>query len=193
MAELDHVLSLLRSEANEGDTAVGTGAGDTAVGPGSGEYESGLGADTRQPPRRTIQDIERLADEAQSVGHPTRLSIVGDTTELSPDVVHELHRIVREAVTNSLRHASAPGLSVSITVDEEAVTMISSNPSTKGRVRSGRGLDGIRERVELFGGTMRWTAEEGTWSLEAVLPRNEASAGPAGEVAADPGDEGRET
>lgn len=184
VAELDHVLLLLRSEANEGGTVIG---------PGPGEYESGLGADTRQPPRRTIQDIERLADEALSVGHPTRLSVVGDTTELSADVVHELHRIVREAVTNSLRHASAPGLSVSITVDEEAVTMLSSNPSAKGRVRSGRGLDGIRDRVELFGGTMRWTTEEGTWSLEAVLPRKETSAEPADEVAADPGDEGRGT
>lgn len=188
VAELDHVLSLLRSEAHEGDTAA-EGAGGTAV----DGHDAGVGADGTRPPRRTIQDIELLAEEAQSVGHPTRLSIVGDVSELSPDVVHELHRIVREAVTNSLRHASAPGLSVSITIDEEAATVMSSNPTATRSVSPGLGLKGVKERVELFGGTVRWTVSEGTWSLEAVLPRNERRAGPRGEAAADPDDEGART
>lgn len=180
VAELDHVLSLLRSESHEGGTAA-EGAG------------AGAGGNGTQPPRRTIQDIELLAEEAQSVGHPTRLSIVGDASELSPDVVRELHRIVREAVTNSLRHASVPDLSVSITIDAEAATVMSSNPAETRSVSPGRGLESIRERVELFGGTVRWRVGEGTWSLEAVLPRNETRAGPRSEAAADSDDEGTRT
>lgn len=150
VAELDHVLALLRSEAELG---------------ADGE------SDTARPPRRTIHDIERLAEEARSVGHPTRLSVVGDTGALSPVIVDELHRIVREVVTNSLRHSSAPELSVAITVEVEDVTVLASNPSTAKSVRPGRGLTGIRDRVEVLGGRARWRVSEGMWSLEAALPK----------------------
>ena len=150
VAELDLVLSLLRSEAELG---------------ADGE------PDTARPPRRTFHDIERLAEEARSVGHPTRLSIVGDTGELSPVVVDELHRIVREVVTNSLRHSSAPELSVSVTSEGEDVTVLASNPSTAKSVSPGRGLTGIRDRVDVLGGRVRWRVSEGIWSLEAVLPK----------------------
>ena len=56
MAELDHVLALLRTEAD-------LEAGDGTV----------ISAETAQPPRRTIEDFEALAEEARSVGHPTQL------------------------------------------------------------------------------------------------------------------------
>lgn len=159
VAELDHVLALLRTEAD-------LEAGDGTV----------ISAETAQPPRRTIEDFEVLAEEARSVGHPTQLRISGDMGSLSSAVAHELHRIVREALTNSLRHASDPGASVSISVDARFVTLTVSNAcvvntsGARSNAGAGRGLQGIRERVELFGGEVRWTADGGSWTLEAVLP-----------------------
>ena len=185
VAELDHVLALLRSEADlesDGDT-------DTEI-------------MTAQSPRRTIDDLEILAEEARSVGHPTQLRISGEVGALPPDVAHELHRIVREALTNSLRHASGPGVSVSIAVEATAVSMAVSNAcvgSANGagsdaisgtsagagdNVGAGRGLRGIRERVELFGGEVRWNSDGGTWTIEAVLPTAGGTATPSTTVRA---------
>lgn len=169
VAELDHVLALLRTEAD-------LEADDDAV----------IGAETAQQPRRTREDIEVLAEEARSVGHSTQLRISGDIGSLPAAVAHELHRIVREALTNSLRHASEPGASVSISVDARVVTLtvINACAVNTGGARSnagaGRGLQGIKERVELFGGDVRWTADGGSWTLEAVLPTARGTAAHTG-------------
>ncbi|WP_186292952.1 sensor histidine kinase [Brevibacterium aurantiacum] len=165
VAELDYVLTLLRTEADPE-------ADDDAVN----------SAETAQPPRRTIEDFEILAEEARSVGHPTQLRISGDMGSLPSAVAHELHRIVREALTNSLRHASVPGASVSISVDAGFVTLTVSNAcvvntsGARSNAGTGRGLQGIKERVELFGGEVRWTADAGSWTLEAVLPTDSCTA-----------------
>lgn len=171
VAELDDVLSLLRSEAGLGPDADGHRNADGHRDGQLGEQDPAVATAPERPPRRSIHDIERLAEEARSLGHPTRLNIVGDVGELSPSLVHELHRIVREAVTNSLRHSSAPGLSVSVTAGGDAVTVETSNLCAAKSVSPGRGLESIRQRVELFGGTVRWRVSEGMWLLEAVLPR----------------------
>nr|WP_275902074.1 histidine kinase [Brevibacterium zhoupengii] len=185
VAELDHVLTLLRSEADL-----------------DADDDTGADLRTAQSPRRMIDDLEILAEEARSVGHPTQLRFSGEVGALPPDVAHELHRIVREALTNSLRHASEPGLSVSIAVDTTAVTMVASNAcagSAKGagndagagnsagagdNAGAGRGLRGIRERVELFGGEVRWNSDGGTWTIEAVLPTAGGTATPSTTVRA---------
>lgn len=165
VAELDYVLTLLRTEADPE-------ADDDAVN----------SAETAQLPRRTIEDFEILAEEARSVGHPTQLRISGGMGSLPSAVAHELHRIVREALTNSLRHASVPGASVSISVDAGFVTLTVSNAcvvntsGARSNAGTGRGLQGIKERVELFGGEVRWTADAGLWTLEAVLPTDSCTA-----------------
>lgn len=86
---------------------------------------------------------------------------------------------MREALTNSLRHASAPGMTITIRVDAARVRVVTGNAGPRSRTgaggsgrRSGRGLEGIRERVELHGGTVDWGAHDGYWTLEAVLPLN---------------------
>lgn len=172
VAELDHVLSLLRSEA-DGTSAPAVSSAAADPDPEADDH----GWDG--PPRRTLRDIERLVVEARSVGHPTELEVDGDVGALPPAVAHELHRIVREALTNSLRHASAPGMTITIRVDAARVRVVTGNAGPRSRTgaggsgrRSGRGLEGIRERVELHGGTVDWGAHDGYWTLEAVLPLN---------------------
>lgn len=184
VAELDHVLTLLRTQADaespDSERAdVENSAADTADS-AAGGHDGGTStageAHVEGAPRRTMRDIDVLAQEARSVGHPAQLSVSGDAQCLSPMLVHELHRIVREALTNSLRHASAPGVSVSIVIEAGSVSVETRNACTRPAVtppRSSRGLEGIRERVELFGGRVKWGMDEGEWMLEAVLPIGE--------------------
>lgn len=110
------------------------------------------------------------------MGHPAQLSVSGDAECLSPMLVHELHRIVREALPNSLRHASAPGVSISIVIEAGSVSVMMRNACTRPvvtRARSSRGLEGVRERVELLGGRVKWGMDDDEWMLEALLPIDE--------------------
>lgn len=205
VAELDHVLALLRAEADvegavsEVEDLVG-GAGDIAgaeadVGGIADDGDSG----SARPPRPTMLDITRLAEEACSIGHPTRLTICGDAAGLPTAVVRELRRIVREAVTNSLRHATTPGLDVTIDIGADCVQVVARNAcgatgpafgtvsegrsdATDGRsdvkgaaasARESRGLVGIGERAALFGGNADWGVDGGQWALQVRLPYSE--------------------
>lgn len=196
VAELDHVLTLLRSEADAPLTEDPRSREPRNERPRTEKSRtearrSEAGDEDDGSPRRTLRDIERLADEARSVGHPTQLSITGDAEALPPRLVHELHRIVREVLTNSLRHASAPGMSIDIAIDDGTVILETRNDCrTPNAATTGvggsrgtsptdgntsptdgsRGLEGISERVALFGGSVSWGAESGEWKLNAVLP-----------------------
>lgn len=211
VAELDHVLALLRAEADSTESesgAAGEGAavvegvtGDAGTaGIATGEEVSDRAwegqPDGQRPPQRTMHDVERLAEEARSLGHPTALTVTGDVAALPDVVVGELHRIVREAVTNSLRHASVAGLSVAICAGSDVVRVETRNASsatwpahavgvggraatrdpgadTDARARESRGLRGIGERAELFGGHASWGVEDGQWILRVTLPFGE--------------------
>ncbi|WP_262775100.1 sensor histidine kinase [Brevibacterium permense] len=139
VAELDHVLALLRAEADGAGSDESTlgdadalDSADAIDGAEGDAVECGRNAgdgdsESARPPRRTMLDITRLAEEARAIGHPTRLTVSGDATGLPPTVVHELHRIVREAVTNSLRHATRPGLEVAIDIGADCVQVVTRN------------------------------------------------------------------
>ena len=109
--------------------------------------------------------------------------------------MNELHSIVREALTNSLRHASTPGLTVVIAVEGKSVRVETRNacaqsapifarrsdesdrrdsPEELSR-RKSRGLVGIGERVVLYGGEVSWGVDEREWILRTVLPVSEES------------------
>ncbi len=157
VAELDHVLALLRAEAGQ---------------------DRGRTQEIGQSPRRSIADIRALAAEARSLGHPVDLVIDGEVAALPPAVIGELHLIVREAMTNSLRHASAPGMSIALTRAGGRVSLIASNscrPVSAPARESG--LGGIRERVEMLGGEVEWGPEGGNWVLRIGLPVDDADSG----------------
>ena len=189
VAELDRVLGLLRAETEEGKQPV---FGEKTR---QSEPVEARTQPVEAAPRRTLRDIERLAEEAQGVGHPTQLSISAEAAALPDELVNELHSIVREALTNSLRHASTPGLTVVIAVEGKSVRVETRNacaqsdpifarrsdesdrrdsPEELSR-RKSRGLVGIGERVVLYGGEVSWGVDEREWILRTVLPVSEES------------------
>jgi signal transduction histidine kinase len=78
--------------------------------------------------------------------------------DLDEDVQLVVHRVVQEALTNVLRHASARHVQVAI--ERSAGRLVvevcddgAGSPPAHG-VRLGRGLAGMRERVALIGGDL---------------------------------------
>lgn len=153
VAQLDYVLAMLRSEADGG-------SGEGAAHP----VRNG------EPPRRTLDDIERLAADARSLGHPVDVDLTGDASRLDARTTTELYGIAREAMTNSLRHASAPGMTIHIEIGSDRVTLESSNPSRTRSVLEGRGLSGIRDRAEVLGGSVDWNVGGGMWTMTVTIP-----------------------
>lgn len=86
-----------------------------------------------------------------------------------------LFRITQEALTNAINHAPGAPIEVRVTAHQDGSV---ESDVTNGRARgpdtgpgSGRGLPGMRERVQLYGGTLHTGPRpDGGYEVHAVLP-----------------------
>ena len=81
-----------------------------------------------------------------------------------------LYRAVQEGLTNARRHA--PGMTTTLvrTQTDDAVGFVRMPTRRRRPRRTGRGLIGMRERVEALGGTMTAVVVDGEFVLEIVVP-----------------------
>jgi two-component system sensor histidine kinase UhpB len=112
----------------------------------------------------------------------TRFSLrtSGPLDELGETVRLTIYRVVQEALTNSSRHAEAGRIDINVRRDPDAPDRrqeVSVLVSDDGRgvdmqdFQPGFGLSGMRERVELAGGTLQLDGATGQgFSLQARLP-----------------------
>lgn len=124
------------------------------------------------------QPSMRLADVAASVithGPPEVMVTIADEVNEPPaHIVAGVSRIVQEAVTNSRRHArdaSAINVDMHRCEGDLVVSVVDDGRGPTGRSSGGYGLVGIRERVEVLGGSCRvGPGKSGGWFVEARLP-----------------------
>lgn len=114
----------------------------------------------------------------------TRFYLEGEEKPLPEDMQLNLLRISQEAVTNTLRHAQATQLDLTLAFTDRVhaprqvrLCIIDNGIGFDPAIlltKSGFGLVGIRERVDRFGGTfgLRSTPGIGT-TLEVVMPLND--------------------
>lgn len=126
-------------------------------------------------PAATIADLRALTDEVAAAGVPIDLTIDLPTDAAPPETTSaHLHRIVQESLTNAVKHA--PGQPVTVVVDGEAnegVRLEIRNPvgGTFHRGEGSRvGLIGLRERLDLIGGTFSAGPEKGQFVVRAWVP-----------------------
>ena len=130
--------------------------------------------------KRDTNFVESLADLTALLGKYEKANLkvkferFGKLDELPTDVDRVAFRIVQEGLTNASKHSSDKLVFLTISVDDETVRITMTNSVRAGetnQVQSGFGLVGLRERVQLVGGTL--VAEPtggGTFELSAVLP-----------------------
>jgi len=83
-----------------------------------------------------------------------------------------LRALVREAVSNAIRHAGASALSVALALDGDVLTLTISDDGRgfdPDAARSGRGLDNMAARVEALGGSFAIDTGPGGSTLRAVF------------------------
>ena len=105
------------------------------------------------------------------------LVIEGATRTLSPEAALALMRAVQEALTNARRHAPGSAVSVRLIYAPSSTSVIVTNaaatraPSTAGaRSTGGYGLTGMRERLELTGGSLVAGPSPAGWTVSAEVP-----------------------
>jgi signal transduction histidine kinase len=125
-------------------------------------------------PQPGLQQIGQLIDGARNAGLRVELHIEGEQPALSAGADLAAYRIVQEALTNVIKHASASRVDVALRYFpgslELEVTDDGRGPSNNGKT-AGHGLIGMRERAAMFGGSVSLTAgESGGAILHASIP-----------------------
>ncbi|ADP80438.1 sensor histidine kinase [Pseudofrankia inefficax] len=163
MAELRHVMGLL-TLATDGMATDGMATdGPDAAGGGDLAPQPGLG------------QVEALAGRVRDTGVPVRLTLAGQPRPLPPGVDLAAYRVVQEALTNTVKHAAGASVAITIGYTDDAVSVevtdtggLATAPADAG---SGRGLIGLRERLAVYGGTLRAEkADTGGYQVRAVIP-----------------------
>lgn len=144
--------------------------------------------------REEIRDVERIAREALAEvraavsGYRTSgldaevqrakktLATAGMRLEtdiaprkLPPPQEAVLCLALREAITNIVRHSGARNCRLTIACNDATCTLSIADDGRGGNAPFGSGLSGMRERVDVLGGTLTRTGHNGT-TLNVMLP-----------------------
>lgn len=98
------------------------------------------------------------------------LEVSSEPPELDSRVESVLAMVLREAVTNIIRHAGARHCRTTLTRDGEWIRLVIRDDGRGGDHVEGSGMAGMRERVETLGGTLSLASDNGT-RLEIAVPR----------------------
>jgi signal transduction histidine kinase len=149
-----------------------------------GVLREGDGAAATRP-AAGLRDLDELAAGLRAAGVRVELD-VADVAAVPAAVQAASYRIVQEALTNVLRHASATVARVSVTREDGAlrVEVLDDGVGVGAPGGSGNGLRGMRERAAALQGTLEsGPADPRGWRVLARLPLPRASAGPVDEAA----------
>jgi signal transduction histidine kinase len=156
LAEMRSLLGVLRDQAGRNGALGDGGLGDAGM------------ALTPQP---GVDDLADLLEQARTAGLPVSLTIGGDPRPVPAGEALAVYRVVQESLTNVRKHAGPgatavvsldygeDGLLIRVTDDGAGASAVPSRPGgvtgPAGSTGPGHGLAGMRERVELYGGTAR--------------------------------------
>jgi signal transduction histidine kinase len=140
-----------------------------------------------EPARRpspTLAELGTLLDTARAGGVPTELAVEGSPRALSPGVELSCYRIIDEALTNVARHAPGAPARVVLRYRPGGLDIeVANGPSPAGPrpaaprpASGGRGVRGMRERAELYGGRLEAEPRPGGgFAVTAAIPCPEST------------------
>ncbi|MFY1584835.1 sensor histidine kinase [Micromonospora sp. WMMD734] len=109
-------------------------------------------------PQPGLAGITALVEQVREAGLPVVLEVTEPVPTVDEGVSLTVYRITQEALTNALKHAGTATATVRLGVDGGGLTVEiidTGRGPEPGPDRIGHGLVGMRERVALYGGTLR--------------------------------------
>ncbi|GAA1810098.1 sensor histidine kinase [Agromyces neolithicus] len=177
MADMRGLLGALAAVPHVGDESSPDGPAASPDAPADG---AGIAAPLEPSPG--LDGVPTLVERSQAPGRTAELIVAGSPAEVRPGVGLTVYRVVQESLTNTIRHAPPPthsrvrldwGDALTVTVDDDGRAA----PDSVDRV-PGRGLRGMRERVEQAGGGFDAgpRTDATGWRVVARLPLTRAGA-----------------
>ena len=117
-----------------------------------------------------------LADQAYAGGVELQITTLPAGAQLPAEIDDDAYSVVREGLTNTIKHAPGAHVSVQISLGEDELEIDVHDDGPRdvaqlGDAGAGLGLIGMRERIESTGGTLEAGPDPaGGWRLRAVLP-----------------------
>jgi signal transduction histidine kinase len=125
-------------------------------------------------PQPGLDQLDRLVERVGQAGLPVDVKINGVPRQLPPGLDLTAYRILQEALTNALKHASGAPTQVRLDFDahELRLEVLDAGGSTSAEAGgAGRGLLGMQERVAIYGGELQaGQRPEGGFAVRARLP-----------------------
>jgi signal transduction histidine kinase len=156
--------------------------------------DASAGAAAELEPQPGIEQLAGLLEQARLTGLPVSFTVEGVPRHLPQGTALTAYRVVQESLTNARKHGGA-GVTATVTLRfcEDEMAIIVSDDGTAGKKADdlGHGLIGMRERVELFGGTVTAGPRPGGgFQVFATLPVRpvRSPSGTAGRVSERSGD-----
>jgi signal transduction histidine kinase len=130
-----------------------------------------------------LATLPELFDGVRSSGLPTTFVVYDDPYPVPPAVDTALYRVAQEMMTNALRHGDGSAVRVELDYGGDHVSLTARNriasataltrrTSLIAHEGSARGLDGIRKRVEVLGGSAASgpVADGQYWETSVTMP-----------------------
>jgi signal transduction histidine kinase len=125
-------------------------------------------------PQPGLAGVTNLVEQVREAGLPVTLRVDGQPGPMDPGVALTVYRIVQEALTNALKHAGSATAEVRLSFGTQALEVEvcdTGRGPQLGSAAIGHGLLGMRERVMLYGGTLRTGPRPGGgYRLSAKIP-----------------------
>jgi signal transduction histidine kinase len=118
-----------------------------------------------------VGTVAETVARVRASGYPVELDHA-DGEPLPDGVALALVRVVQEGLTNAMKHAGEPGARVRVEHRAGEVEVVVRSGTGRAAYAEGRGIAGLRQRVELVGGRLSAGPDgKGEFVLRAVLPR----------------------
>src|SRR6202453_170323 len=122
-------------------------------------------------PQPGVAQLDVLAEQVRAAGLAVDLTVDGTPFPLGAAAELTAYRIVQEALTNTIRHASAPHVQVAIRyAAPDLHVRVADDGTATPSGRRGHGIDGMRERAAMHAGTVQAGPGPGEgWLVTATL------------------------
>jgi signal transduction histidine kinase len=126
-----------------------------------------------ETPAAGLEGLAGLTDQVRAAGMAVTVTELGERAEVPAPVATAVYRVVQEALTNTVRHANATRVTVTLHYTPASVTVeVTDDGAGKAAADTeGHGIMGMRERVAALGGALTAGPGPGTgFTVRAMIP-----------------------